>query len=239
MKQEHAQLRGRNLGLGLALVVIFILLAVLSWRSTQPHSINQAQSIPTLYVQETKATTPLMKYANRHHQAHTVLSAVVSPQGKVALTGNWQTKVKHPLIKVTIQQAKTLSYRQMGRNFRQVLLQLQQQYRIKKYNVVAQSSGNTVALAYQVQAAKQTTLPQLQRQVNITTSPIPAHDLDYFWHQRRHLKNNVRVLNIQQQTTNLTPHSLKTLLKPRVQQYQEVTASKPAVIGSQISQFLW
>ncbi|UQS82428.1 alpha/beta hydrolase [Bombilactobacillus folatiphilus] len=171
MKKQQTSSWGRRVSLGLMIVVLFILLAILSWRSTQPLTTNQSESVPTLYLHGygagAKSTDYWINYAKKHDQAQKVLTAVVSPQGKVKLQGEWGTRVKHPLVQVVFQDNKNTDYQQTSRWFAKVLQALQQRYQIKQYNTVTHSMGNLTTMYYQMSPKLKKGLPKLHQQVNV------------------------------------------------------------------------
>ena len=160
----------------------------------------------------------MIAYAEQHNDAHKVLTAKISPAGKVELQGNWPRKTKRPLIQVILQDNKNSNYYTTREWFYNLILCLKQKYHIKQYNTVAHSMGNIMTLAYQLKYGKDSNLPRLKKQVNlgapfngiIGIDEEPNHNYllkngrpkymtqsyKYFLMHRHSFPNNVSILNI-------------------------------------------
>ena len=177
---------------------------------------------PTIYLHGYGAgahsSAGMIAYAERHNGAHKVLTAKISPTGKVELQGNWPRKTKRPLIQVILQDNKNSNYYTTREWFHNLILCLKQKYHIKQYNTVAHSMGNIMTLSYQLKYGQDRNLPRLKKQVNlgapfngiIGLDEKPNHNYllkngkpkymtqsyQYFLTHRHNFPNNVSVLNI-------------------------------------------
>ena len=180
------------------------------------------KATPTIYLHGygagARSSAGMIAYAERHNGAHKVLTAKISPAGKVELQGNWPRKTKRPLIQVILQDNKNSNYYTTREWFYNLILCLKQKYHIKQYNTVAHSMGNIMTLAYQLKYGKDSNLPRLKKQVNlgapfngiIGIDEEPNHNYllkngrpkymtqsyKYFLMHRHSFPNNVSILNI-------------------------------------------
>ena len=180
------------------------------------------KATPTIYLHGygagARSSAGMIAYAERYNGAHKVLTAKISPAGKVELQGNWPRKTKRPLIQVILQDNKNSNYYTTREWFYNLILCLKQKYHIKQYNTVAHSMGNIMTLAYQLKYGKDSNLPRLKKQVNlgapfngiIGIDEEPNHNYllkngrpkymtqsyKYFLMHRHSFPNNVSILNI-------------------------------------------
>ena len=180
------------------------------------------KATPTIYLHGygagARSSAGMIAYAEQHNDAHKVLTAKISPAGKVELQGNWPRKTKRPLIQVILQDNKNSNYYTTREWFYNLILCLKQKYHIKQYNTVAHSMGNIMTLAYQLKYGKDSNLPRLKKQVNlgapfngiIGIDEEPNHNYllkngrpkymtqsyKYFLMHRHSFPNNVSILNI-------------------------------------------
>ncbi|EHN59044.1 MULTISPECIES: alpha/beta hydrolase [Oenococcus] len=132
---------------------------------------NRAKSVPTLYLHgfggTANSSNDMIAYAVKHQGATKVLTARVSPFGKVHLQGSWPKNAKQPLIQVLFQNNRNGNYNEDGRWLRNILQDLRKNYQIKRVNVVAHSMGNLALMYYQLADGNNPRLPQINKQVDI------------------------------------------------------------------------
>ncbi|WP_125702692.1 alpha/beta hydrolase [Lacticaseibacillus daqingensis] len=109
----------------------------------------------------------LMQTAAKNDHARTVLTATVSPTGRVRLSGHWRQGTQRPLIKVVFQDNRTMRYTRISNWMHAVLVTLQTRYHIQQFNVVAHSLGNAAVLFYELRFGQDRSLPQLAKYVAI------------------------------------------------------------------------
>ncbi|KRN23315.1 hypothetical protein FC75_GL001515 [Lacticaseibacillus camelliae DSM 22697 = JCM 13995] len=137
------------------------------------HTLHAAtvRHVPTLYLHGHRAgpnaMNALMQTAEREDHATSVLTATVNNTGQVTFTGNWPATSHRPLVKVVFLNNRTLRYNRISDWLRDVLMALQKQYGITRYNVVAHSLGNAAVLFYELRYGQYQQLPQLQKYVAI------------------------------------------------------------------------
>ncbi len=138
---------------------------------TIPETANRSNSVPTLYVHGwgagARSTNSMIRYAEHYNNAKKVLTATISPEGKVSFSGYWPASAKKPLIQVISVDNKYYNYKVTQKWFSNVLQKLQKDYHIKRYNTVSHSMGNLTTMYYQVTNGQNKRLPALQKQVNI------------------------------------------------------------------------
>lgn len=109
----------------------------------------------------------LMASAEAAEHAHTVVTATVTPNGAVRLTGDWPVNTRRPLVKVVFENNQTLNYDLISSWLRNVLVALQQKYQIHQFNIVAHSLGNAAVLFYELHHSADPHLPRLDKYVAI------------------------------------------------------------------------
>ncbi|MFB9770265.1 alpha/beta hydrolase [Lactiplantibacillus modestisalitolerans] len=125
--------------------------------------------VPTFYVHgfqgSAKSTNTLIAHAEQHAQAKKVLTATVSADGQVQLTGHWGKRVKRPLIQVVFTN-NLAQYPQQTAWLTKVLTAVQQAHHFKRYNVVAHSAG-CVATVNLLMTAHPASFPRIKQLVTI------------------------------------------------------------------------
>lgn len=159
------------------LVTIIVLLIVVgsTWKLSKhrviPRAADRSNSIPTLYVHGwgagARSTNSMIRYAEQHNHAKKVLTATISPKGEVSFSGYWPKNAKNPLIQVVFVNNKYANYQVTQKWFGNVLMKLQKDYHIEKYNTVSHSMGNLTTIYYQFTNGQNKQLPKLKKQVNI------------------------------------------------------------------------
>ena len=94
------------------------------------------KATPTIYLHGygagARSSAGMIAYAEQHNDAHKVLTAKISPAGKVELQGNWPRKTKRPLIQVILQDNKNSNYYTTREWFHNLIICLKQKYHIKQ-----------------------------------------------------------------------------------------------------------
>lgn len=153
------------------MILIAIMFAALAWIPLQPLHAATVRQVPTLYLHGHRAgpnaMNALIQTAEQEDHATSVLTATVNNDGAVTFSGDWPADSHRPLVKVVFVNNRTLRYNRISDWFRDVLVALQQQYGISRYNVVAHSLGNAAVLFYELRYGQYQQLPQLQKYVAI------------------------------------------------------------------------
>ncbi|ANZ63627.1 hypothetical protein AYR62_05660 [Secundilactobacillus paracollinoides] len=129
------------------------------------------RAVATLYIHghhaDPGAMNFLMASAAWEDNDHFVVTATVSPKGKVHLSGKWPAGTKHPMVKVLFQNNRTRNYRLLRVWLHNVLVTLHHRYGIKRFNVVAHSLGNAAVMNYELANGHKRGLPRLHKYVAI------------------------------------------------------------------------
>lgn len=97
----------------------------------------------------------------------TVITANVSTDGQVKLTGTIPKGAVNPIIKVEYQNNRTPDPKVISNYAYQVVKKLQDTYHFKEMNVVAHSMGNMSVLYYLLEHGSDENLPKIVKQVSI------------------------------------------------------------------------
>lgn len=98
---------------------------------------------------------------------HNVITANVSSEGKVTFKGKFSKPYTNPIVKVELDDNKQGDLKQNATWFKNVLVKLQQDYHIQKFNFVGHSMGNLTFAYYMKLYGNDEALPQLKKEVNI------------------------------------------------------------------------
>lgn len=132
---------------------------------------SRRTAVATLYIHghhaDPGAMNFLMASAAWQDNAHFVVTATVSPQGQVQLSGKWPAGTQHPLVKVLFENNHTRNYRLLRVWLHNVLVALHHRYGIRRFNVVAHSLGNAAVMNYELANSDKRGLPKLQKYVAI------------------------------------------------------------------------
>lgn len=150
--------------------LLFIVVGLFIVRPT-PAQATTVQAPVTLYLHGhhggPNSMMALMASAEVSDDARAVVTATVTPTGRVILTGNWPAQVKRPLVKIVFENNQTLNYDLISTWLRNVLVALQQKYQVHQFNIVAHSLGNAAVLFYELHHSNDPKLPQLHKYVAI------------------------------------------------------------------------
>ncbi|WEV50726.1 alpha/beta hydrolase [Lactobacillus sp. ESL0731] len=164
-------------------IIILLSIGIVCWhavngRNSYPANTNQvgqvmdhSDSTPTIYLHgwgaSGKSTDSMIAYAEKHNNAHQVLTAKVKRDGTIILRGTWPKGIAHPIIQLVFADNKNGNYYLTREWFYHLIVLLQKKYRIKHYNTVAHSMGNLTTMFYQVKYGSNSKLPKLRKQVNL------------------------------------------------------------------------
>ncbi|GHP13768.1 alpha/beta hydrolase [Lentilactobacillus fungorum] len=159
----------------LRLVLISLLIALtglLSSCATKSSvSINASQSTPTLffhgYGSSYHAENHMVQAAVKAGVTKAIIRADVSSTGRVTLIGRFSPTDRYPIVEVNYLNPRNPNYQADGQWAKNVIVKLQRQYHIKRFNTVAHSMGNMAVAYYLLANAKNKQLPRLQKQVTI------------------------------------------------------------------------
>ena len=132
---------------------------------------NNLNVIPTLFFQGAlrnyHGEENMVKAAQEAGVTNSVIRADVDANGKVKLIGTIPNNAVNPIVEVNYRNNVQLDFKENGRYARNVVQTLQNEYGIKKINMVGHSLGNTSIMYYLLQAAHNLNLPRLNKQVSI------------------------------------------------------------------------
>lgn len=127
--------------------------------------------IPTLFfhggLSNYRGEENMIKAAQEAGVTNSVIRADVDANGKVKLIGTIPNNVVNPIVEVNYRNNVQLDFKENGRYARNVVQTLQNEYGIKKVNMVGHSLGNTSIMYYLLQQAHNPNLPKLNKQVSI------------------------------------------------------------------------
>lgn len=127
--------------------------------------------IPTLFfhggLSNYRGEENMVKAAQEAGVTNSVIRADVDANGKVKLIGTIPNNAVNPIVEVNYRNNVQLNFKENGRYARNVVQTLQNEYGIKKVNMVGHSLGNTSIMYYLLQEAHNPNLPRLNKQVSI------------------------------------------------------------------------
>lgn len=132
---------------------------------------TDSHAIPTLFFHgyggSYRAESHMANAAKQDGATRSIIRADVSPTGQVTLVGQFKAHDRHPIVEVNYLDSQNPNYRTDGRWARNVVVKLQRQYKIKKFNMVGHSMGNMAIVFYILDNAHNRNLPHLQKVVDI------------------------------------------------------------------------
>lgn len=137
-------------------------------RQTPKTSLNV---IPTLFfhggLSNYKGEENMVKAAQKAGVTNSVIRADVDANGKVKLIGTISKNAVNPIVEVNYRNNVQLNFKEHGRYARNVVQTLQNEYGIKKINMVGHSLGNISIMYYLLQTAHDLEMSKLNKQVSI------------------------------------------------------------------------
>lgn len=168
------------LGVALLAVVIIVAIATVGLNKKQSNSKHQQHANHSKFVKTQTPTLFLHGYAGNLNSekfmvnqakkkgvTNNVITAVVANNGEVQLKGKWKKNANNPIVQVVLENNKQGDYDVNAKWFKNVVVKLQKQYKIKKFNFVGHSMGNLSFARYMSLYGENHSLPQLNKQVNI------------------------------------------------------------------------
>ncbi|MDE7051014.1 MAG: alpha/beta hydrolase [Lactobacillus sp.] len=171
------------------LVFLLTILAMLLTSCTFQNKPNKADAAPKYYVEKRQTpksnlnVTPtlffhgglsnyhgeenMVKAAQNAGVTNSVIRADVDANGKVKLIGTIPKNAVNPIVEVNYRNNVQLDFKEHGRYARNVVQTLQNEYGIKKVNMVGHSLGNISIMYYLLQTAHDSKMPKLNKQVAI------------------------------------------------------------------------
>ena len=137
-------------------------------RQTPKTSLNV---IPTLFfhggLSNYKSEENMVKAAQKAGVTNSVIRADVDANGKVKLIGAISKNAVNPIVEVNYSNNVQLNFKEHGRYARNVVQTLQNEYGIKKINMLGHSLGNISIMYYLLQTAHDPEMPKLNKQISI------------------------------------------------------------------------
>ncbi|XCC80152.1 alpha/beta hydrolase [Staphylococcus xylosus] len=165
---------------GICIIVIVIIAAVVTIKMfTQNQSAMEKSGrsnfvnsqIPTLFLHgyggSANSEKYMVKQAEQNGVTKDVITAIVSKSGDVELQGKLKTDTTNPIVQIELANNKQDDLDENAKWFKNVLTKLQSEYDIKKFNFVGHSMGNLSFAQYMLTYGNDSSLPQLNKQVNI------------------------------------------------------------------------
>lgn len=168
------RLRTHQFWLEISLLLV-LLLGGCAARGTGPQAssskLDGAKYVPTLffhgYGSSANAEMPMIRAAQRAGVTQTVMHATVEKDGHVSWRGRFKAGDEHPIVAVQFTANRDGDYQVTAGWAKNVITGLQKTYHITRFNMVGHSMGNMAMAFYLLKNARNTHLPQLQRQVDI------------------------------------------------------------------------
>jgi len=158
-----------------AIIVVVVIVIVISqhqsnYKSTKSSNFTKSQT-PTLFLHgyggSDNSEKYMVKRAEQRGVTNNTITAVVSKEGAVKLKGKLKSGASNPIVKIELEDNKQGYLDKNAKWFKNVLVKLQKEYHIKHFNFVGHSMGNLTFAQYMMAYGKDSTLPQLNKQVNI------------------------------------------------------------------------
>jgi len=144
---------------------------------------SEKRQIPTLFFHGFGGTVHSMDYLIDQSQldgyATRTLTAVVSPKGKVKMSGRWSNDAKNPEIQVLFKDNHESDYHHTAQWIDAILKKLHQQYGVTRFNAVAHSWGNNAIIYYLENYSQKKNQPQIDSLVNIA-APMQVLNRDIY-----------------------------------------------------------
>ena len=135
------------------------------------HSKYITSQTPTLFLHGYAGTLNSEKYmvnqAKKKGATKNVITAIVSNDGQVQLKGKLKKNATNPVVQIALENNKQGDYDINAKWFKNVLMKLQSEYKIKKFNFVGHSMCNLSFANYMYLSGDDQSLQQLNKQVNI------------------------------------------------------------------------
>ncbi|QDW90573.1 alpha/beta hydrolase [Staphylococcus chromogenes] len=161
----------------LIITVLIIAVVVVSLFQKRAHweEQNKKQYVqeptPTLFLHGYGGTKNSMKYLINQAEARGVTKDIVvahvSRDGDVTFDGKISKGATNPIVQIVLDDNTQGDLNENALWIRQVLEKLQQDYHVKQFNFVAHSMGNVSFAQYMVEYGRDTSLPQLKKEVNL------------------------------------------------------------------------
>ena len=114
-----------------------------------------------------KGEENMVKAAQKAGVTNSVIRADVDANGNVKLIGTISKNAVNPIVEVNYRNNVQLNFKEHGRYARNVVQTLQNEYGIKKINMVGHSLGNISIMYYLLQTAHDLEMSKLNKQVSI------------------------------------------------------------------------
>ncbi|WP_375712212.1 alpha/beta hydrolase [Staphylococcus chromogenes] len=178
MKNRGGCVKKRIIGLSILLVAVLIIaVVVVSLFQKRAHweAQNKKQYVqeptPTLFLHGYGGTKNSMKYLINQAEARGVTKDIVvahvSRDGDVTFDGKISKQATNPIVQIVLDDNTQGDLNENALWIRQVLEKLQHDYHVKQFNFVAHSMGNVSFAQYMVDYGRDTSLPQLKKEVNL------------------------------------------------------------------------
>ncbi|WP_394371350.1 alpha/beta hydrolase [Staphylococcus chromogenes] len=178
MKNRGGCVKKRIIGLSILLVAVLIIAVIavsLFQKRSHWEEQNKKQYVqeptPTLFLHGYGGTKNSMKYLINQAEARGVTKDIVvahvSRDGDVTFDGKISKQATNPIVQIVLDDNTQGDLNENALWIRQVLEKLQQDYHVKQFNFVAHSMGNVSFAQYMVDYGRDTSLPQLKKEVNL------------------------------------------------------------------------
>lgn len=176
-----------RLFLGLVLLVLGAVLFLFWEQEKKPRPTSESfleERIPTFFFHgwgsSSRAEDHMTKAMKKKGVTDVIVTAHVSKEGQVALSGKIPQEVKNPLIKVEYADNKNMDYEEDARYAEAVVREVGKVYPFSKMNMVAHSMGNMSVLFYLLKTVEDKTAPRLVNYVALGSVVNGGLAVDYF-----------------------------------------------------------
>ena len=178
MKNRGGCVKKRIIGLSILLVAVLIIAVIavslfqkrVHWEAQNKKQYVQAPT-PTLFLHGYGGTKNSMKYLINQAEARGVTKDIVvahvSRDGDVTFDGKISKGATNPIVQIVLDDNTQGDLNENALWIRQVLEKLQKDYHVKQFNFVAHSMGNVSFAQYMIDYGRDTSLPQLKKEVNL------------------------------------------------------------------------
>ncbi|WP_421017156.1 alpha/beta hydrolase [Furfurilactobacillus cerevisiae] len=158
-------------------LLVVVIIVVIGGGALHAHHMAEAKtkyvqsSTPTLFFHgggsNYHAEEHMTSVAKREGATNTIIRAFVSKTGHVRLDGTIGKKAVNPIVEVNYANNRQLDFNKHGQWAKNVVVALQKQYHITKFNMVGHSLGNISLIYYMLEYGQDKHLPKLQKQVDM------------------------------------------------------------------------
>lgn len=157
--------------IGITIVVVLVLIVGMAIHGQHKTSKFVQSPTPTLFFHgggsSYHAEEHMVNAAKKAGVTKSIIRADVSKKGHVRIDGAMSSKAVNPIVEVNYEDNRQLNFNKHGQWATAVVKKLQQDYNVKRINMVGHSLGNISIIYYELQNANKANMPKVNKQVDI------------------------------------------------------------------------